>query len=249
MNRLILKFLSINIFILFLSDISYASVSSVSSPTIKKGSLKLISRYSYSLDNESNSKKDKLFTRFGIGYGVTKSFAVELSANQENPSNDSYEHENMSFRFNFQTFEQSVHGFDAGFRVTYDMMDGDKDADEVELRLMGKYQSGNYEFRSNLVIETEVGHNSEEGIQLEPRFQVVRKFDIGLEKPIKAGFEMFNDFKNLRFIDDEFNQDQEFGPVVKGNFTDTVSYQFGALFGLNGDSADTALRFFLYKKF
>jgi len=247
-------------FLLVISLVSFtknslASVSSVSNADVKQGSGKIITRTAF-VEDETKGGDNLLFTRYGASYGFTEYFGLELITNQENPSDDSWEHENYSFRLNFQYLEsENNNGFDAGVRLTYDMADNDKGSDELEARFKHKYAiNDEYEFRNNVIIEHEFGPAGTSGLQGELRFQLTKKFDlgeygIGAGKQVKIGLESFHDFKNLRFVDEEWDQDHEIGPIISGNLTKSISFQTGFLYGLSEDSPRMAWRLFLNQKF
>jgi len=231
------------------SSSASASVSSVSGADVKKGKGKIILRSAFAED-ETKSGDNRFYSKYGVSYGLSESFGIELVTEQLNKPDDSYEHEKASFKLTYQFLEDEDAGFDSAVRLTYDLDDNDKGADEVEVRFMNSYKTdGGYKLTNNIILENEVGPDATSGLQLETRWQITKKFDIGLETPIQAGFEMFNDFKNLRFIDDQWNQDHEIGPVVKGVFSDTITYQTGILLGMGDDSPRASYRFFLYKSF
>ncbi len=239
----------LTILTMLVSTSSLASVSSVSGADVKKGEGKIVARTAFAEDN-NKSEDNRLYTRYGIAYGITESIGIELVANQLNKPNDSYEHENTSFRLNYQYLENEDAGVDAAVRFSYDLDDNDKGADEIEIRFMNSYKTEEgYKLTSNAIFENEVGPKAISGLQFEARWQATKEFDIGLDKPIQAGIEMFNDFKNLRNVDDEWDQDHEIGPVIKGNITEDLTYQTGILFGMGDDSPRASYRLFIYKKF
>ncbi|MCI5049148.1 MAG: hypothetical protein MRY32_02280, partial [Rickettsiales bacterium] len=62
---------------------------------------------------------------------------------------------------------------------------------------------------------------------------------------LSIGVEMFNDFGRLRDLSGYDNQDHQFGPVIKGSFTDKVYFQAGYRAGISQNGTDHLAKFFI----
>lgn len=237
--------LTATISLLLFSGVAQASTSGVSSPSVKKGQTTI--EFRTSIVSDDNSPEDKKFrTRQSIQYGINETVAARIIFNQRKPNDDSWEHSDFDSELKFKLFDEKKDGFGGAFHIRYEMVDNDKGSDEIELRSMFRKYFDDIEFRNNTLLKHEVGANSNDGLNTELRWQIgkpIEKYDI------KAGFELFNDFGNLRNLNGYDNQAHEFGPFISGEIVEGLSYHARGLFGVSKNADDFSAGFFIRKSF
>lgn len=96
-----------------------------------------------------------------------------------------------------------------------------------------------------------MGENSRHGLRLELRNQVTKAVTPppGFLRKLRLGVELFNDFGRLNRQRGYDAQDHQFGPVIKGYFSDGYYFQTGYRAGISQGAADHLVKLFIGKQF
>lgn len=133
-----------------------------------------------------------------------------------------------------------------GFRLD-GRVRSDNRPNQVGLNWMTQFDLGDDWHARALALSTaQFGDNAADGVFLESRFNIYKRFDTGFT----AGLEMFNKLGNT---DDEVGifktEGHSIGPFVSAPLTRDVSIFAGALFGISDVAADEELRLWITKTF
>jgi hypothetical protein len=236
---LILSSLTISLFPL---SVLANPIKTVGTAVVNKGAHTIEARSGFSFDDKSAGHDGRFQTRQFYDYGLTDSFALRLTAIQDDLGTNSFEHSMTMVDGRVQLFERKDHGFDGGFRMTYMLRDGDKKPDVAELRWINHFYFGEgYEFRHHIIAQHQVGEDKRSGIMPELRWQITRPL-VGKHR---AGLEMFNEFGNVRDQSGYSKQSHDAGFVVAGPIWKGLRYQTGYRHSLSSNAPDHAVKFFV----
>jgi high-affinity iron transporter len=222
--------------ILFAPDAAHAS-KKVYAPYVEKGEVELEWRGGYKIDDESDvngSWKQKL----ALGYGVTDYWFTEVYGEVEHDgaSDGNTELTAIEWENKFQLTQPGEYFVDLGALVEYVHFLEDDGADKLEGKLLIAKDTGNFTHLANLVVEREVGDNSEDeteyGAAWSTRYRYSPKFEPGIE--------IYSDFGD--FDNDFDEQGHQIGPVAYGQLTEHVAYDAGVLFGVSDAAPDAELK-------
>lgn len=246
---------SITVLLITLPTASFAAspVGNVGTAKVDAGALSIEQRVGYSLDTPGDSGHKRLRMRQHIDYGWNDWYATRLVVEQNKLHGDNLEHASVTLENRFQLFEKASDGWDGGMRLMYSHRDGDKTPHEIDFRLMaGVPITDKWEWRNNIVLEHDVGENSQSGIMLELRNQITYKMETDNDyamQYIRLGAEMFNDFGRLNDLSGYDDQEHQIGPVAKLSFDNGAYMQIGYRAGISQDSADHLFKLFIGKNF
>lgn len=115
---------------------------------------------------------------------------------------------------------------------------------QVGVNWMNQYHFDDNWYGRFLVLTTaQFGDNSADGIGLQTRFNLAKKYDFG-----EVGVELFNSYGSTEKIPSFSSQQHSIGPyMTKKVGKDGWSIFAGALFGITSPSPDTELRFWVTK--
>ncbi len=226
--------------------------SNVGSAEVNKGETDVDLRIGFTDDEDSSSNDDRLRLRQHIDHGFTDWYAFRILVSQDKRKGDSLEHAAITLENRFQLIERRDHGWDGGFRILYTHRDGDKTPHEIDVRLLATVPFKEvWQFRTDTILEREVGENAENGLIVEFRNQVTRKFEVDSPyiNSMRLGLELFSDIGRLNQQSGYDNQDHEFGPVMKMKLKGNQEVQIGYRAGISGAGSDHSIKLFWDRKF
>ena len=232
-------------FLPMLAQQGWANTSNVGTSVANKGQSSVELRASLDSD-EDNSKDDNIASRLHLDHGFSDMYALRLVATQSRAPNDNFEYNDFRIEHRFQFFEADRDGWDGGFRLEYVWEDGANKPDQARIRFTTAKQIDELYLRSNLFFKRDVGEDQKKGIATELRWQAIHSVPAF---GVKAGIEGFHNVGKLNETEGWETQEHQIGLVVKGKFSDTLSYQTGYLHGVSREAPDHAVKLFLIKKF
>lgn len=227
-------------------------ISFVGGASVSEGKSSVELRFGYTEAEDSSSNDQRFRMRQHFDYGVNDWYAIRILTAQDDRKNDNLEHQVLKIENRFQLIERRDHGWDGGIRLNYAHSDGDKTPHELEVSLLAQVPlDEKWEWRHNTIVERDIGEDSEPGITLEFRNQIMRKIDPPYDelKSFKVGVEMYNDFDKLNELSGYSDQAHQFGPTIKGSFHNGMFFQTGYRAGISRASADHIFSLAIGKKF
>lgn len=249
-----MKKIAITLLIILFPISGYASspISHVGGATVNEGQSSVEMRFGYTEDGGNTSDDRRLRMRQHFDYGFNDWYALRLITAQDKRDGDNLEHQAVTIENRFQLIEKRDYGWDGGIRLIYAQSDGDKTPHEIEMRFLAQVPiAKHWEFRHNTMIEHNIGNDAENGLLLEFRHQLMREIEAPHHslKSFDVGVEMFNDFGRLSELSGYSDQDHQFGPVIKGTFTNDLFFQTGYRAGISNGSANHVFSLAIGKKF
>lgn len=217
-------------------------VKTVGTAVVNPGMTTLELRSGFSFDDKSRNHDGRVQLREMFDHGFNDWYALRLTLVQDDLGQHDLEHDDIQWDNRFQVFERAKDGFDGGFRMSYVFRDGDKKPDLADIRWINQIPFGDdYEFRHHIIIQHQVGENSRSGIMPELRWQVTKQ----VFQTHRFGFEMFNEFGNVRNGNTFSEQSHDAGIVMVGPLFGKARYQAGYRHGISDAAADHAFKFFI----
>lgn len=251
--QILIKFFSWAVTCIIISCPAFGAspVSKVSGAKVNEGQKEIQSRFGYSEDEKGGPSDNRLRMRQHLDYGFNDFYAFRAILSQDKRAGNDIEHNSFIFENRFQLIESKNHGWDGGFRLSYNYKDGDKKSDEVAVNFIAQVPFFNmWEFKHNIILGHEIGQESERGISLDVRNQIVRRFQVNYKniKKVEAGFALFNDLGNLEESLGYNEQDHEIRPIIKISFKE-IFIKMGYGFGLSDGSAKRNIKLSIGTKF
>jgi hypothetical protein len=212
------------------TQVSYAGVDKVYSPTVELGETELEMRGLYMADGDA-SRDGAQKTKIGLGYGLTSRVFIEGYLEFEKPAGGDYRLEAYEFEAKFQLSEQGQYFADFGLLTELEKV---RKADEWEFKIGPLIQKpfGNWLGTVNLLGETAFGSDVSESGQWKFLGRAQLKY---LSSPrFEPGLEYYGD-----------QGTQAFGPVMYGRIdfrSSKLLWQAGWLFGLDSATSDNTIR-------
>jgi hypothetical protein len=202
----------------------------VYSPHVVKGEFEL--EYRGGVDFDDNAKKDgKEKHKTAVGYGATDWWFTELYVARFEKANNNadLEYEGLEWENRFQISEPGAWWVDLGLYVAYEFAVEDEHSDKIESKLLLEKEMNRFVHKANLILESEVGGDSEEalegGVAWSTRYLLKEYFEPGVEWHGEFGA-----------FEDDLSWDEQkhlLGPVIYGKIGDHVKYDVGYLFGVS----------------
>lgn len=209
----------------------------VTSPYVTKGELELKWKGGYTHDDDDQGDDGAWAQKATVEYGVTDRFQVEAEAEVENPGDsDNTDLTALALEGKIELTEQGQYWVDVGLKGAYEfnLADG---ADKVEAKLLLAKDTGKLHHRANLILEREVGNESDDetdfGVAVSSRYKMSKMFEPGVE--------LYSDFGSLSDSSDFDDEDHRMGPVAYGKLGE-FKYEAGYLFGLSDSAPDGMLK-------
>lgn len=212
------------------------------SPAVYKDELEIETKGSYDLDHRDDMDGN-YEQKFGVGYGITDWFALELYANMQDEPEHSAILKEYAVEGRFELWEQGKYWLDAGL---YTELEGNfvNSGYEAEGKILLEKPIGNFVNTTNLIFAEELfeGGSSVEG---EIAWVTRYRLDKAIEPAIEAHFN-FGELENAgAFVD----QGHSVGPAIYGKLTDHIKYEFASLFGISEGAPDWTARVLLEYEF
>lgn len=233
-------------FILFLYPYNAFAISTltrVGGPQISKGVTHIETRYGFSTDSDTSRLDNRFRSRIHIDHGFTDHFAFRVVAAQNKFEHDDYGHSFLRLESRFQITKAHIHGFDSGFRFSYTHRSNTNSPDMLRGRFAFEQKLGTeklWHWRSNILVDHDIGHNAQSGFELEIRNRIGYDFKTTdtLIKSTNVSIGLFNDFGKIN-QDSNFNdQHHQIGPLLNVQLKNDIYTEFGYRTGLSQRTAD-----------
>ncbi|MCC7305315.1 MAG: FTR1 family protein [Alphaproteobacteria bacterium] len=204
----------------------------VYSPYVEKGELELEWRGGLTHDDDDDEADGAWEQKLGIGYGFTERLFLEVYGEVEKENEESAEFTAAELEAKVQLTDPGEYWLDVGLlgEYKYNTADG---ADKIEGQLLLAKDVGSFMHLANLVLEREVGDDSEDetegGISWSSRYRYNEAFEPGLE--------IYSEFGELSDMGEFDDQGHSLGPVVYGK-VGSFKYDVGYLIGLSDSAPD-----------
>jgi len=215
----------------------------VYSPHVEEGELEVEVRGHYDFDSDDDLD-DAHKEKFEVGYAFTDWWSTSFFLEYEKEPRGHYGHAATAWENIFELTEPGRYWLDFGLYVEYKDPAG-SGPQQLELKGLFEKQVNRFVNTANLIFEREVGSNASSDIELayawRTKYQLRQEFQPALEL-----YGEFGELDNLKINGDTQHQA---GPVASGKFSlgheSSISYEFGYLFGLTGESPDGTLKWLL----
>ena len=200
------------------------------------------------MDEEGN-----LASRIHYDQALTDWYQVRVIAAFERPDEGDTAFNGLTVENWFQWSEENGDGtgFNGGLRFAYTFSeDGEADEAAVRLTLTDKFAQG-WEWRANLIAETQTGGGREDGVGLETRLQLSRAVDLTWlgTRDWRLGAEMFSEYGNADNIPGLKDQAHQAGPVLKAEWDNGIYLQTALRAGLTEGADNWMGKVFIGKAF
>jgi len=214
------------------------------SPYVEYGEFEL--EYRGHVTNDSRAAKDKnMKDRAEIVYGFTEFWSAGIIGSWEKTSGSSREFVATSWENIFQLTDQGQYWVDVGLYLEYELADVSSAADKVEAKLLLEKPGDQFTNTANIILEREVGSNSNGETELEIFWRTKYRWKKTLEPAIEI-YSMFGDISNTGGFS---KQKHSIGPVIMGNLAtgseSKFKYEVGYLFGISDAAADGSWKWVL----
>lgn len=206
-------------------------------PYVEQGEWELEYFGSRSVDADTG-KDDLQKQQFSVGYGVMEYWRTEVYAKyqkepQDNLAFAAYEWENI-----FQFTERGEYWIDVGGSLAYEFTPQSNRADTVEARLLLAKDFYDTSHTLNLKLEKDIGAGPKAGLEGELLWS---SRYTSLSEYFEPGFEIDNNFGELKHVGHFSQQEHYIGPAAYGKIpltvagqADALKYRVGYLFGVSG---------------
>lgn len=220
---------------------AHAGTSKVYSPNVEGGEFELEARGYVDLDSD-DAKDGGQKQIYEVGYGITDRWFSSLFFELEKEPNETLRDSAVAWENIIQLTEQGEGFVDFGLYFEYEAATRKGHADKIEGKFLLEKETGNFVHTANLILEKQIGDNSEDGTELGYAWRTKYRYRQALELAIEA----FGEFGEIRDFNGWSEQEHVIGPVILGKFdigTMThIKYELGYLFGITGDSPDGRLK-------
>ena len=145
----------------------------------------------------------------------------------------------------FWEWSQDSNPHDHGIRFDARLRDGNR-PEQLGLNFMNHFNLGDgWTARALALTFVQLGDNAADGVNLQSRFRIARRFP----NKLTLGVEVYNNYGNTRNIGDFDDQNHTIGPFLAAPLTEGISIFAGPLFGLSEAAADVEGRVWLTRQF
>lgn len=205
----------------------------VESPYVKKGVMKLDTKNRADFDHRAS--EDGYYEHiFGVGYGMTDWWAIEVDGNLTKSNGDHYRYEATEIETTFVLTKKGEAFLDSAIDLAYEFSHEDGKADSAEIGLLLAKSVGQWHYRANLGLSHEVGGNAQGGVGLGTKAMV----RYSLDPLYNPGVEYYGEFGEIDNLPGFHSQGHHLGPMLYGKLPGDLSYEFGWVFGLSDAAED-----------
>lgn len=223
---------------------AHASVGNPKSSGVTKGEVSLQYKGARTGDDRptrNNAQKNE----FEAYYGLTDRLKLGLEYIVENPAGPKGAENTVNIvNATYNTTTQGDWWLSSAVFVGYGF-GRDRNADDLDLVLIGEHKHGDFNYRGNFSMKREVGANRNAGVAYGTAFQV--KYD--WKQAISPALEWHADYGSFHDTLSVRDQEHYVGPYLSGRLFETamgaVYYGAGYYWGLTSGSADNAQRVLL----
>lgn len=209
----------------------------VTSPYVEKGELELEWKGGITHDDDDDEQDGAWVQKASVGYGVTDRVQLEVEGEwEEEGDTNEIDFSAVALEGKVQLTEPGQFWLDVGIKGEYEIntLGG---PDKIEGKLLLAKDMGKFTHRANLILEREVGDESEDetegGLAWSSRYRYSEAFEPGIELHSE-----FGDISDMADFDD---QGHLLGPVAYGKLGH-FKYDIGYLFGLSDSAPDGLIK-------
>lgn len=215
----------------------------VYSPTIDAGEFELEARGYLDVDDNAPGTPQRQI--YEVGYGFTDRWFSSVYIDLEDKAGQPLRDRAVAWENIFQFFEQGERWMDAGLYLEYKAATRKAGADKIEGKLLLEKETGRFVHTVNIILEKEIGDNSDDGTELGYAYHTVYRW-----KPeIEFALEAFGNFGEIRDFHGWSRQEHHMGPTILGRLPLTtkahLKYELGYLIGLTDDSSNGRLKWLI----
>ena len=213
----------------------------VDAPYVEKGEAYVEWKGGYLIDDEDDV--DGSWVQEGnLGYGVTDFWNIELGGAVEHVDGDDDDTDftGVTIDNRFELTQPGEYWLDFGFSGAYGIAPQDDAADSIEGKLLFAKEVGGFSNLANVIVGREVGGEAEDN---DLTYGIALASSYAINDNLAAGLEWYSDFGDFDDESEDFDdQSHQLGPVVYGNFAESVGYEAGVLFGVSEGAPDATLK-------
>lgn len=207
------------------------------SPYVEYGEFEL--EYRGHITNDSKaSKNNNTKDKVEVVYGFTEYWSAGLIGTWQKKSGSSREFTATSWENIFQLTDQGEYWVDVGLYLEYVLAAKTNSADKVEAKLLLERPGLKFTHTANIVLEREIGANSNKVTELEIYWRTKYRMQTALEPAIEV-YSKLGELGNAGAFD---TQKHSLGPVLMGKIPfgkdSKLKYEFGYLFGVSKAAPD-----------
>jgi len=221
-----------------------ANALEIQTPYVEKGIMEFELKNRFDVDSRADVDRFRQH-EFGIGYGVTNNWMVELSGEWEKDAGRGYKHSASEIENIFQFTEMGEYWLDAGAKLAYETAHTKGSADKVETYLLLSKNWSKFSSVANIGIEKEVGSNSNKNP--EAVLKLMTKYNY--TKMLNPAIEYYGNFGEISHTTNFDGQKHSIGPAIYGKLGQGVKYEFGTIFGVSKAAPDAMLKLNLEYEF
>jgi hypothetical protein len=181
-------------------------------------------------------------------YGFTDRFKLGIEAETTRTARDGNNFSAYGIEGQYEMTNQSDWWLSSAIKGEYTRGVQDRDADELDVKLIGAYQYGQARVLGNLGLERELGSNRSHSIGISSILQARYK----VNEYAAPGIEWHADWGAINRFSSNTHE-HYVGPVISGDFIEIagndLDYMLGYYWGISDNTADHALRVQLAYKF
>jgi hypothetical protein len=221
-----------------LSAGSANAIGTVRGPGVTKD--KLAVEYKGVRTGDDKASKNNAQKHVGeINYGFTDRLAAGVEYAGKRTSSHSLHQDSVIAEGKYEFLEADEAFINTAFFAEYVHALRDKDADAVEIGLLGQKEFSKLKMRGNIYAVREVGNNRSHGVGFEARAYTVYK----LHEYVNPGVEWQGDFNKFNDTGSFDDQQHYIGPNLIGALPiPGFSYEVAYLAGVSDAAADNAVR-------
>ena len=213
----------------------------VDAPYVEKGEAYVEWKGGYLIDDE-NEVDDSWVQEGNFGYGVTDFWNIEVGGAVEHVdgNDDDTDFTGITIDNRFELTQPGEYWLDFGFSVAYGIATQDDAADSVEGKLLFAKEYAGFSNLANIIVGREVGGDAQDN---DLGYGLALASSYAINDNLAAGLEWYSDFGDFEDENDSFDeQSHQLGPVLYGNFAESVGYEAGVLFGVSDNAPDATLK-------
>jgi len=219
------------------SDTAYAH-NKIYSPYVEYGEFELEYRGHATTDKRAAKDKNEKH-KIEIAYGISEYWSSGLIGVWNKKPGSAREYTATAWENIIQLTDQGQYWLDIGVYLEYVLASKTNSADKVEVKLLLEQPGIKFTNTANIVLERQVGSNSNDATELEIFWRTKYRW----KKAIEPAIEIYSKFgelgKSVKFDD----QKHSIGPVIMGEFAagneSKFKYEFGYLIGISDAEADS----------
>lgn len=234
-----MRFTSLSFILLLLAAPLYAqNTGGVFPPTVSEGHKSW--QYRWAVDPESANGDTAFAQRLHYQQAINDDFMWRIVGQVRKTDDSDFDPDFLQAEL-FWEFSEAGADYTTGVRFDARLRDGDR-PNQIGLNWIHAFKlKQGWSARAILLTSTQVGSNSNSGVNLQTRGRIAKR----LEQGHTIGLEMFNSYGNSKNIGSFDEQDHTLGPIYSFPVSKKLSLFVGALFGVSDAAPDAQFRLWL----